>query len=242
LCNEADWDAEELIRATLKKIHRRKAQYHSLGRKTKVALIGGAFNPPTLGHFQLAQFVLDTSCMFDKVWFVPCYQHLYGKQMELPEHRIEMCELMCQKDGRMKTFDYEIRHKLGGETYHFVKRLLEEQFAKDEYEFSIVIGLDNANTFDKWVNYEDLVKMIPFIVVTRAGIERDTKVDWYLRSPHVFLTAETEIVEVSSTMVRKLAMKGYRDGNDWRELVDPDVADYIVKNRLYGVMMRKVGD
>jgi nicotinate-nucleotide adenylyltransferase len=162
---------------------------------------------------------------------------MYGKDMALPEDRLEMCNLMCERDGRMKTFDYEIRHQLRGETYHFVKQLLEEPFAKDEYEFSVVIGLDNANTFDKWVNYEDLVKTIPFVVVTRIGVERNPKVDWYLRPPHVFLSAEQEIMEVSSTFVRNMILKS---DSAWNHLLDEKVVDYIVRRRLYGIMMREI--
>ena len=55
LCNECGWNADELIDATLTKIDRRKEQYKSLGRKTKIAALGGAFNPITLGHIEVAR-------------------------------------------------------------------------------------------------------------------------------------------------------------------------------------------
>jgi nicotinic acid mononucleotide adenylyltransferase len=41
-----------------------------------------------------------------------------------------------------------------------VKKLLSEDFAKNERDFSLAIGMDNANTFDKWVNHQDLERMI----------------------------------------------------------------------------------
>lgn len=231
LCNEAGWDVEDLISENLEKIERRKKQYKSLGRKVKVALLGGAFDPPTLGHFQLAQFVLDTSKSFDEVWFVPCYQHLYGKKMVSAEHRLAMCEEMCKKDGRMKVFSYEIDNELAGETYHFIKHLLDEEYAKDKYEFSIIIGMDNANTFDKWVNYEDLVKMIPFVVVSRQGVDVDPCVDWYLHPPHIYLRAERAIINVSSTHCRYL-IKDMSMGTLCNYMVD-EVVKYIKDNDLY---------
>jgi len=107
LCNENGWDAAELIHNTLETINRRHEQYRTLGRKVKVALLGGAFNPITKAHIQMAQFVLNTSGEFDEVWLMPAYDHMNGKQMESAEHRLEMCRIASQVDGRIKVFDYE---------------------------------------------------------------------------------------------------------------------------------------
>lgn len=232
LCAENDWDASELVQETLAKIERRKLQYKTLGRKVYVAILGGAFNPITNGHIKLAQFVLNSSKTFDEVWIVPCNSHMYGKQMATPEQRLEMCRLAAKVDGRIKVCDYEIAHKLKGETYHFLKQLLAEDFAKDQYDFSYIIGLDNANTFDKWVNYEDLERMMRFIVVGRQGVARDEKVNWYLKPPHIYLTPDkSDIPEVSSTQVRNaIASTHY---NDVVSLVDPLVYSYLVNNGLY---------
>src|ERR1700710_1637333 len=45
LCSECGWNADELSALNLAKIERRRAQYQSLGRKLKVAIFGGAFDP-----------------------------------------------------------------------------------------------------------------------------------------------------------------------------------------------------
>lgn len=240
LASECDWTYEELITNTLKKIKRRQHQYKGLGRKVKVAILGGAFNPITKGHIQVAQFVLDTSKTFDEVWLMPCYKHMYDKKMEDAKHRLNMCELAAQTDGRIKIFDYEIEKKFSGETYHFVKRLLEEDFAKDNFDYSLIIGRDNADTFDKWVNYEELERMIRFVVVPRKGVEEKEKNDaWYLKSPHIYLFKDdTPIMEISSTIVRqalRLADNGNWNGQ-WESMLDymdDPVLEYIRDNKLY---------
>ena len=122
LCSESGWNSEDLILNTLKKIDTRADQYKTLGRKTKVAILGGAFNPIHNGHIQLAQFVLNASGEFDEVWLMPANNHMYNKDMASPEHRLKMCELAAKKDARIKVFDYEIAHNLKGETYYFFKR------------------------------------------------------------------------------------------------------------------------
>lgn len=233
LANEAGWSVEELVEGNLQKIDSRIKQYKSLGRKIYVCILGGAFDMVTLGHFEVAKHILNTSRTFDEVWFSPCYSHIYGKEMEPSEHRLAMCQLVADKDGRMKVFDYEIRNQLVGETYHFVKRLLDEDFAKDQYDFSMAIGMDNANTFADWVNYQDLERMMRFVVVPRKGEVQDPTVRWYLEKPHIYLLPDegNPIRQISSTELREWVGT---DVDRAKEHLDFDVFDYIKEHKLYG--------
>jgi cytidyltransferase-like protein len=114
LCNECGWDFEDVVNNTLEKINRRENQYKSLGRKYKVALLGGAFNPITNGHIEVAKFVLNTSKEFDEVWLIPAYKHMNNKKLVDFDERFKMCELAIKNDPRIKVFDYEKRHNLAG--------------------------------------------------------------------------------------------------------------------------------
>jgi nicotinate-nucleotide adenylyltransferase len=230
LHNENEWDVEDNVKATLDKIESRHLQYKSLGRKTKVAILGGAFDPITLGHIQSAQFVLNTSGEFDEVWIMPAYKHMAGKDMAGPGHRLNMCRLAAKVDKRIKIFAYEIENELAGETYNFFKRLKAEEEYSDKYNFSMIIGQDNANTFDTWVNFKELERMVRFVVIPRKGVERDPEVNWYLKEPHIFLNNETEIIEISSTKIKeglKTVWKGFIRG------LDPEVLKYIQTNKIY---------
>ncbi len=230
MANECDWDVGELVANTLAKIKRRSQQYHSLGRKFKVALYGGAFDPPTIGHIRTAQLVLDASRMFDEVWMVPPFSHMNNKDMASPEHRLRMVEIAAQCDGRVKAWRYEVDKSLSGQTYQFVKLVLAEGFAKDKYDFSYMIGLDNANSFSTWVDSQHLERMIRFVVVPRLGVEPEPKVDWYRREPHIYIASEEPPPEVSSTEVRDMIAAGEDPG--WR--LPPGVYDYIREHGLYG--------
>ena len=232
LCNECGWHGDELSAQNIAKIIRRRAQYQSLGRKLKVAIFGGAFDPITTGHIKNAQLVLNYSKEFDEVWVMPCYTHLCGKNMAPAQDRLEMCKLATKSDGRLKVSPYEIDHKLGGETYHLVKMLLDDSAMMDRCDFSIIIGLDNALTFDKWVNYEFLERQIRFITVARPGVEEDPKVQWYRRVPHIYLQPEAheDLIKISSTDVRRMirehdpAVASY---------LHPDVLAYCREHKLY---------
>jgi len=234
LASECDWTVEELIQNTLDKIERRKEQYKSLGRKVRVALFGGSFNPPHIGHLKAAKIILNYSKIFDEVWVMPCYNSRDGKILEASGHRLAMCEFMTQYDGRIKTFDYEIRNKFQGETYHFVKKLLEEQFAKDEYEFSFVLGADVAKTLPNWPNSEYLMKMISFAVVARPGVDIKLKDAWFINTKdHVYLDVEDDgSIGTSSTEIRNKVQEGKFEELNGKIL--PEVLEYIKKNNLYG--------
>jgi nicotinate-nucleotide adenylyltransferase len=233
---ENGWDMETLLSENRDKIYRRQKQYLSLGRKIKVAILGGAFDCITEGHIAVAQFVLNTSKTFDEVWLMPCYQHMYNKEMTSPEHRIAMCRLAAARDGRIKVSDYEIKSQLRGETYNLVNRLQDEPFAKDHYDFSMIIGQDNANTFHEWVNYEHLERLIRFVVVPRKGVSPAEGVNWFMNSPHISLHGETTIPEISSTEIRHNLDTYWKTGSKTvvlNDMLHPDVFEYIKKNELY---------
>ena len=211
---------KNLAGATLDKIKRRAFD------KLSVGILGGAFDPITNGHIKTAQFVLEQN-ICQQVWLTPCWGH-YSKHMAPAIHRLEMCRLAAaQADPRIKTFDYEIRHQLDGRTLTFVRRLLAEKY---EFDFSLIIGQDNANCFDEWYKHDELEKLIRFIVVPRKGYSPDGQT-WYLKPPHIFLNQENRIPEVSSTLVRN-ALKN----NQMRpDLIDFNVEAYIYVNDLYKV-------
>lgn len=229
--DETGLSMEEAVQRTLKKIERREQQYHSLGRKLKVALLGGAFDPPTLGHIAVAKFVLDSSREFDEVWLAPCHSHMFNKKMSSAEDRLMMLGHAIGDDGRIRVFDYEIIHKLGGETYHFLRSLMDSEMVQT-HEFSYIIGMDNAVNFDKWVNFEELERLVRFVIVPRVGEEPKSSVDWFLKPPHIFLRSDKPLPDTASSRVRKAISTGVGTaflGDD----LDPRVLDYIERKRLY---------
>lgn len=232
--SETGLSMEEAVQHTLKKIERRQQQYHALGRKVKVALLGGAFDPPTLGHIAVAKFVLKSSREFDEVWLVPCFKHMYNKEMSSANDRLTMLGYAIQEDGRILVCDYEILNKLGGETYHFLKSLLDSELAQT-YEFSYIIGMDNANDFDKWFNFEELERLIRFVVVPRAGQEPNNSVDWYLKPPHIFLRSDKPLPDTASSVVRSRIQElasGHKSELPG-QMLDSRVLDYINRKGLY---------
>jgi nicotinate (nicotinamide) nucleotide adenylyltransferase len=229
LCTECGWEPAALAAATLAKIDARKDIYARLGRKLKVALLGGAFDPIHLGHTEVAAELLRCGGV-DEVWLMPCFEHLAGKSMAPAEHRLEMCRLATRAARGIGVFDYEIRHQFRGETYHLIKRLLAEEVARVRCDFSLAIGQDNADGLSSWTNAEGLERLVPFIVVARPGSPAPRPSAWYLRPPHRYLEPGRQEFATSSTDVRRLIRIG---DSSVAKLVEPDVLAYIQANGLY---------
>lgn len=205
----------------------------------KIAIFGGAFNPVTIGHIQTAQFVLDSS-IFEEVWLMPYFKN-ENKQMESPQNRINMCNLSVEDQKNIYVCNYEINNELKRETIHLFEKLKEEKIYEN-YEFSMVIGMDQANNFYKWVNFSQLEKKVQFIVVPRKGNKLDSKVQWYLQKPHLYLDKEeTKIIKISSSEIRfglrVIRIKNYPISDDYLEKIykglDKKVLKYIKNNNLY---------
>lgn len=180
----------------------------------KIALIGGAFDPVTTGHLQLAEVVRKH---VDEVWLLPCFDHAYGKEMATAEHRLAMCDVAIashfwvgKKDLDVKASNFEIHHKTST-TFDTLEKLRAER--PNDYYF--VVGQDNADTIDKWYNHKELLRTTKFIVVPRRGYASSET--WYHEEPHLYLEDE-EVAEVSSTQVRELL-----------KVEDPAAADFLTQ-------------
>ncbi|QKF94306.1 nicotinamide/nicotinate mononucleotide adenylyltransferase [Fadolivirus algeromassiliense] len=191
----------------------------------KTVIFGGAFNPIGTHHLEIANKLLT---IFDEVWITPCYKSITGKVLEDAEDRVNMCNIAIQNNGKskIKLCDFEIRNKLHDESSVILDKFL-NHYSNFNRKFYFVIGMDNATTINKWQNWENLIKMIPFIVLPRKGYSESESNMWYYQYPHIFLK-DILIGDFSSTLIRKDLMKNGESGD-----IDEDVLEYIKKHHLY---------
>ena len=185
----------------------------------RVALFGGSFNPPHVAHQLAALYVLETAPV-DALWFVPAFEHAFGKPLVPFDDRLAMCQLAAAALGpRAEVSDVE--RAIGGRslTLRTVRRLIE---LHPEHAFSLVIGSDLLADVGGWYGGDELARTIPFIVVQRpprGGADRA------LQGP-----VETVVMpDVSSTAVRAALAAG----RSVEALVPRAVLDYIVRKGLY---------
>lgn len=189
----------------------------------KIALFGGSFDPPHVGHQMACLYVLETYAV-DELWMVPCFRHPFDKRTVPYSHRVAMCQEAAQALGprvRVSTIEEE----LGGPSYTLTT--VQALSARHpEHEFLLVIGTDLLAERERWHKAAELIASVRFIVLGRAGVESGP-----LRLGHDLHHADSpELPAVSSTQVRASLAAGKLPGGS----VPASVLAYIRQHRLYG--------
>jgi len=125
-----------------------------MSKAKKVLVFGGSFNPPHLGHREMAVNVLEAG-VADEVWFLPVSLHSFGKDVVSAVHRLKMCELLLEdiisaypkfKD-RLRVEALEVKN--GGISYT-ASSMEELASIYPEKKFSFLLGSDNLKDFNQW--------------------------------------------------------------------------------------------
>lgn len=175
-----------------------------------VAVFGGSFDPPHVGHVLAVAWILSTQAV-DEVLVVPALEHVFGKRLAPFAHRRRMCELAFEPLRRVHVSDIEAR--LGGvsATVHTLEAL---RRADPRRELRLVIGSDLIGELPRWTEGHRVPELAPLLVVGRGGHDDGRDV---------------LMPQVSSTEIRARL----REGKSVEGLVPRAVADYIARHGLY---------
>lgn len=204
----------------------------------KIGIFGGAFNPIHSGHLLIAEQFIDFKIV-DEVWLLPCYSHVWNKELASPEHREKMIDLAIENlkfenslsrrsgipqfAGKIVNCKLEIMQQKPMYTINTVKLLFKKY---PQHNLFWILGSDNLQTFDKWHEKEELLKLIHFYVAPKSGVPIPDKLSPNMEAVKNPLWVETNL---SSTIIRDRIKKGLSISS----LVPPEVEEYIIKNRLY---------
>lgn len=183
----------------------------------RIAVFGGAFDPPHYGHLSVAQAVLDKAHA-DEVWFLPVHSHPFDKRLSQPNTRVEMVQLILQDKMKLCTLELETTEK----SYTFVTL---QKLAKmhPEHTFCFVIGSDNVAQFPKWFHARELLTQFVVLVYPREGSES------IMLLPGMKPLTNGATVKISSTAIREAVGAG----RSLKGLVPPAVDEYIHTTGLY---------
>ena len=133
----------------------------------KVGIYGGSFNPIHFGHTGLATWVLENTDL-DEVWLMVSPQNPLKQNRELldEKERLHMARLAVAPYPMLKACDFEFILPRPSYTYHTLQALRK---AYPDHEFSLIIGEDNWQCFDRWYRGEDIARETPIIVYPRGS-------------------------------------------------------------------------
>ena len=191
----------------------------------RVALYFGSFNPIHKGHIALAEWVVEQG-LCDELIFIVSPQNPLKEQGDLaPEFsRYEMCEMACQASrypDRIKVSAVEFVLEKPSYTINTL-RYLRENFGS-EMQFSILLGADNIENFDKWREYEEILSDYRLLVYPREGYSVEKFAD------KIKFLADAPLFDFAATDIRK----AIAEGKNFTDKVCPAVVKYIIQNNLY---------
>ncbi len=158
--------------------------------KQVVAMFGGSFDPPHLGHQRIVEEARK-GLEIDTLLVVPAYLNPFKiSSLANAQQRLTWCHILFDDIPNVIVDDYEIKEGKSTTTAQSIKHF------NIVYDVKyLIIGSDNLSTLTKWHNFEWLNAHIIWVIVTRENHSLETK---NLREWKI-LTLEAPI---SSTKIR----------------------------------------
>lgn len=158
----------------------------------KVALLGGSFNPPHIGHLMAALYMRSVMAS-DEVWLLPSYHHPLGKQLAPFDGRVAMCEAMARELGDWLKVS-RVEEDVGGEgrTIELLEYLLPRH---PELRFRFVVGSDILGDLPRWKSWDQIQRLVEVVVLLRPGFPAREAVG-------------PPMADVSSTSLREALARG----------------------------------
>jgi len=154
----------------------------------EIALFGGSFDPPHVGHLLAAAYVLATEPV-DELWFVPVLQHPFAKPLLASyDHRVALCERVAGQLARAKVSRAE-EESGEGRTVDLLEWLHRKHPGT---RWALVLGSDLDAEKPQWKRFDRIEQLARIVTVRRGGYDG----------------SGVSIPEVSSTQVRALLKSG----------------------------------
>ncbi len=197
----------------------------------KIAILGGSFDPPHLGHLLIAEQIKELTGV-DEVWLMPCYKHPLNKKISPIKDRLNMTRLLI--NHHLKVSDFELKKNQSSYTIDTLAHLSR---LKPKAKFFWIIGSDQLKVFREWNQWRKLTHKFNLIFFPREiDMENlDNEIKKYLQLKSVpkniqsIKSKKLLMTNISSTMIRDRV----RAGKSIKYLVADKVAEYIKKHRLY---------
>ena len=187
--------------------------------KKQVGLLGGNFNPTHHAHLMIAEQV-GQKLGFDEVHLLPSYlpPHVDEKKTIDSKHRLAMVQRAIEDNAFLSVDTRELARK--GKSYT-IDTMLELTTENPDTEYYFIIGGDEVAYLPKWHRIEELVRLVNFVGVKRAGFA--------LESPYPIIWVDVPEIQLSSSYIRKQV----KQGCSIRYLVPDRVREYISEEGLY---------
>jgi nicotinate-nucleotide adenylyltransferase len=185
----------------------------------RIAVFSGSFNPIHNGHMAIAREVLAQGAA-EELWFLVSPQNpLKINQDLIPENdRLTMVNLAVRNEAGMKASDYEFHLPRPTYTLNTLENL---KVSYPDHQFTLLIGGDNLEIFQKWYGYKEIIAGFGLIVYPRHGFNYESLPQF---TNTTFIQAP--LIDLSATEIRRKLIKG----EPVQGMVHQDVAGFLYQN------------
>lgn len=184
--------------------------------RQSVALFGGSFNPPHVGHVLAIAHVLSTE-LCQRVLVVPVFEHALRKQLAPFEHRVEMSRRAF--DWLPRTQVSTIEERLGAPS-RTLRTVIALEAEHPDWDLRLMVGSDILGEIHQWHAFDEIERRAPPLVLRRAGASPGGG-------------APSLLPQISSTEVRNLLSAADQNAAELTQLVPRAVLEYVRENALY---------
>lgn len=131
----------------------------------RVAVYGGSFNPPHVGHLLVAAWVRWTD-QADEVWLLPSFSHPFAKASQPFDDRVAWCEAVIADEPGLRVCRIESELTPPSYTIDVMRALAARH---PEHRFRFLLGADLIPKVDQWKEWASIVAEFEPIVVGRQG-------------------------------------------------------------------------
>lgn len=196
-----------------------------------IGLLGGSFDPPHLGHINLAICLMEAHGLAE-VWFCPAWTNPFkeGNAITAVDHRLRMTELAIEGIPQFHLLDFESRQNKLSFTIDTVRYLTHlEQSRPKPRKLHVLLGADAALSLPRWRDAEAIIELAPPLVGLRPGYVFDSDLPPLFRQALEQGRTDIPQMDISSTAIRRRLMDHLYCGH----LLPAKVMDYISHNDLY---------
>ncbi|MBQ7420069.1 MAG: nicotinate (nicotinamide) nucleotide adenylyltransferase [Prevotella sp.] len=176
----------------------------------RIGIFGGSFNPIHCGHIALAKEILRQTDL-DEIWLMVSPQNPLKQEAYLLDDHLRFdlaCKALEGVSG-VETSDFEFHLPKPSYTWKTLKALRQDY---PDDRFTLVVGGDNWQYFERWYHWKDILREFDVVVYPRDG---------------QIGTIQAALLPVSSTEIRNRVRRG--------ESIEGMVPDNIIDEvkRLY---------
>ncbi len=186
----------------------------------KIAVFGGRFDPPHIGHYWVTCQVLDFRKDIEKVVLVPAFQHQWKQAVASAKQRMEMLSTFVEE--KITISDVELKREGVSYAIDTIRAIKEEEKA----EIFWIVGSDILLEFDRWEKADQLVSEATFLVFPRDPYQLPKEI------PNGFSVLSDERL-ITSNLSSTVIKQRRKDGLSLGGFVSPEVDKYIIKHNLY---------